>query len=74
MKIFQRIKDGLSFTPGPVTLLAVIVYGAIFASVLVTDELPRVPKEKRWRGLNLTGAYGDLHVVRTHFLLYVEYC
>jgi hypothetical protein len=64
MKILARIRDALSFTPGPTTLVAVLVYAAIFTSVLVTDELPNVPKQKKWKGLNFTRAYEDLHIVR----------
>ncbi|EIN06389.1 hypothetical protein PUNSTDRAFT_89945 [Punctularia strigosozonata HHB-11173 SS5] len=63
MKVLHHIKNALSFKPIPVTVLAVVIYAVLFGSVVVTDELPDVPKVKRWKGLNLTEAYADLHVV-----------
>jgi hypothetical protein len=62
MGIFRRLKESLSFTEWPVTILTVIIYAVIFASVYVTDEPVEVPLNQQ--GLNITTAWHDLHQVR----------
>lgn len=71
MGILSRLRAALSFTEGPTTLLAIIIYLSVFVSLLVTDELPAAPSTKRQSrtGLNLTTAYRDLHAVRHDFLI-----
>lgn len=60
-----RIKAWLAapfaFTSVPVTILTVVLYGFVFASVFYTDTLPDVPKHTR--GLDLNRAYEELHQV-----------
>ena len=51
------------FAAVPVSVLTLIVYGAVFVAVLLSDQTPDVPKNEQ--GLNLQKAYEDLHVVRT---------
>ena len=61
MGVVGYLVAAVSFRTLPTTFLAVLVYLAIFISVLVTDELPATPKDQR--GLNLTQAYSDLRQV-----------
>ena len=53
----------LAFRTIPTTVLLVVVYAAIFSTLLVTDRLPPVPKHTL--GLDFQRAYTDLHEVRT---------
>lgn len=62
MQIWNSISTVLGFRTVPTTVLLILIYSAIFSTVLVTDELPDVPKGKG--GLNLDQAYADLHQVR----------
>ena len=62
MGVVDYLVAAVSFRTLPTTSVAVLVYLAIFISVLVTDELPATPKAQR--GLNLTQAYSDLRQVR----------
>ncbi|KIJ66081.1 hypothetical protein HYDPIDRAFT_110222 [Hydnomerulius pinastri MD-312] len=61
MGIRDRVAAVLAFNTIPTTVLLVLIYGAIFSTVLVTDELPGVPKNTR--GLDLDQAFLDLHQV-----------
>ena len=62
MGVVGYLVAAVSFRTLPTTFLAVLVYLAIFISVLVTDELPATARDQR--GLNLTQAYSDLRQVR----------
>ena len=62
MGVVDYLVAAVSFRTLPTTFVAVLVYLAIFISVIVTDELPATPKDQR--GLNLTQAYSDLRQVR----------
>ncbi|KAH7883336.1 hypothetical protein F5I97DRAFT_1904225 [Phlebopus sp. FC_14] len=61
MRILERVSAILAFRTIPTTVLVVLIYVAIFTSVLVTDELPAIPKNTR--GLDVDQAYLDLHQV-----------
>ncbi|KAL1759812.1 putative zinc metalloprotease [Schizophyllum commune] len=61
MGVVDYLVAAISFRTLPTTFVAVLVYLAIFISVLVTDELPATPKDQR--GLNLTQAYSDLRQI-----------
>ncbi|EKM53681.1 uncharacterized protein PHACADRAFT_125584 [Phanerochaete carnosa HHB-10118-sp] len=50
-----------SFTAIPVSVFTLIVYGAVFAAVLVTDQTPDIPSNEG--GLSLQKAYEDLHII-----------
>ena len=60
MKIVEYIARVFAFRNTPTTVLLLAVYVAIFASVLVTDQLPRVPKARRGA---VDEAYADLQAV-----------
>lgn len=62
MKFWAAISAVLGFRSIPTTVLLVLVYAAVFTTVLVTDELPDVPKNQG--GLNISQAYADLYQVR----------
>ncbi|KIM63920.1 hypothetical protein SCLCIDRAFT_1213719 [Scleroderma citrinum Foug A] len=61
MRILDRIPAVLAFRTVPTTVALVVVYAAIFISVLLTDQIPSIPKHTR--GLDLDQAYLDLHQV-----------
>ncbi|KIJ15630.1 hypothetical protein PAXINDRAFT_176502 [Paxillus involutus ATCC 200175] len=61
MSIRNRVATVLGFNAIPTTILLVLIYAAIFSTVLVTDNLPSVPKDTR--GLDLDQAWLDLHQV-----------
>lgn len=61
------LKAPFHFISTPVSVLAVLIYAIIFASVLYTDELYNVPKNTK--GLDVDRAYADLHQVRAPGLL-----
>ena len=61
------LKAPFHFTSTPVSVLAVVIYAIIFASVLYTDELYDIPKNTK--GLDVDRAYADLHQVRVPGLL-----
>lgn len=65
MRLLEAVSKVLAFRAVPTTILLVLIYGIIFSTVLITDELPNVPKNQR--GLNLDQAYLDLHKVRKLF-------
>jgi hypothetical protein len=62
MQFWHSISTVLGFRTVPTTILLILVYAAVFSTVLVTDELPDVPKDQG--GLDLDRAYADLHQVR----------
>ncbi|EPQ55262.1 hypothetical protein GLOTRDRAFT_61175 [Gloeophyllum trabeum ATCC 11539] len=51
----------LAFRTIPTTVLALIIYVVLFLAVGVTDDVPKIPKNLR--GLNLTQADVDLHLI-----------
>ncbi len=61
MELKSWLSAPFKFAPIPVSVLAVLLYGVVFASVLVTDQTPAVAKDLG--GLNLNQAYDDLHRV-----------
>ena len=61
MKFWDAISSVLCFRSIPTTVLLVLVYATVFTTVLVTDELPDVPKNQD--GLNISQAYADLYQV-----------
>ena len=69
-----RVKRWLAapfaFASFPVTSLTILIYLGVFVSVLLTDELPNVPKNTR--GLDIVRAYKELHEVSAKTLLLVE--
>lgn len=65
MSIRDRIGAIFAFNTVPTTVLLVLVYAAIFSTVLVTDNLPPLPRDTR--GLDLNQAWWDLHQA-SHFL------
>ena len=62
MKISNLFSALLAFRTLPTTAVLVVIYAAIFTAVLVTDELPEVPRDQG--GLDLDQAYTDLQRVR----------
>lgn len=62
MTCTEKISKVLGFRTLPTTIFASLIYLAVFVSVLVTDELPNVPRNQG--GLDLEQAYQDLHEVR----------
>lgn len=61
---FTILKAPFKFASTQVAVLTVLVYAAVFASVLIYDELPNLPKNT-W-GLDLDHAYDALSKVRVH--------
>lgn len=61
MQFWHSVSTVLGFRTIPTTILLILVYAAVFSTVLVTDELPDVPKDQG--GLDLDQAYADLHQV-----------
>ena len=68
--MLERLASPFRFTATSVAAAAIVIYAALFASVLVFDGLPRVPKNTR--GLDLDRAYQALSVVRPAVLLFVR--
>ena len=68
MRILDRVSSVLAFKTVPTTVALVVVYAAIFISVLLPDQLPSIPKDTR--GLDLDQAYLDLHQVLLVLVLY----
>lgn len=54
-------RSTFGFRTIPTTILLVLIYAAVFSTVLVTDQLPDVPEDTG--GLDFDGAYADLHQV-----------
>jgi hypothetical protein len=61
MQFWHSVSTVLGFRTVPTTILLILVYAAVFSTVLVTDELPDAPKDQG--GLDLDQAYADLHQV-----------
>ena len=61
MAVLDWLVKLFGFHTFSVSLLTLLVYGAIFTAVLVTDQTPNVSKD--WHGLDLDQAYLDLHKV-----------
>jgi hypothetical protein len=60
------IAPALAFRTVPNTILIVVVYVTILASVFLTNQLPPIGKSEKLRkalGLNLTEAWADLHTI-----------
>ena len=68
--MLERLASPFRFTATSVAAAAIVIYTALFASVLVFDGLPRVPKNTR--GLDLDRAYQALSVVRPAVLLFAR--
>ncbi|KAG2050937.1 hypothetical protein BDR06DRAFT_917279 [Suillus hirtellus] len=51
----------LAFRTIPTTIFITVIYAAVFSTLLITDQLPSVPKHTR--GLDFQQAYRDLHEV-----------
>lgn len=62
---FTILKAPFKFASTQVAVLTVLVYAAVFASVLIYDELPNLPKNT-W-GLDLDHAYDALSKVSLHW-------
>ncbi|EGO00552.1 hypothetical protein SERLA73DRAFT_50249 [Serpula lacrymans var. lacrymans S7.3] len=63
MKLWEGVSTVLAFRIIPTTVLLFVVYAAVFSTVLITDELPEVPKTTG--GLDLDQAYADLQQITT---------
>ena len=61
MGIRDCLRAIFAFSTLPTTVLLILTYAAVFSSVLITDNLPPVPKDTR--GLDLDRAWWDLHRV-----------
>lgn len=61
MTFAENIAKVFAFRTIPTTVVVILLYIAVFTSVLVTDVPASVPKNQR--GLNLKQAYADLHEV-----------
>ncbi|KAF7363856.1 Peptide hydrolase [Mycena sanguinolenta] len=61
MQIVEGAAKVLGFRAFPVTILAVLVYVVLFGAVHYGDRVPAVPSLKDQHGLDLPGAYADLH-------------
>ncbi|TBU56297.1 hypothetical protein BD310DRAFT_931826 [Dichomitus squalens] len=59
--MLERLASPFKFTAASVAAVAVVIYAALFTSVLVFDDLPRVPKNTC--GLDLDRAYEALSVI-----------
>ena len=69
MRLPDKIPPALAFKTIPTTIVLVVVYAVIFVSVLLTDQLPSIPKDTR--GLDLDQAYLDLHQVLLVLVFYL---
>lgn len=71
---FTILKAPFKFASTQVAVLTVLVYAAVFASVLIYDELPNLPKNT-W-GLDLDHAYDALSKVSvpSNFIALRESC
>ncbi|TDL26147.1 Zn-dependent exopeptidase [Rickenella mellea] len=63
MTFRDRVAEVLAFRTWPTTIVALLIYAAIYTSILVTDDLPSIPSPKRQHGVDLDAAYRDLHYV-----------
>ncbi len=62
----DKIASYLAFRTIPTTVAVVVVYAALFLTLILTDDVTTIPKPSKQRGLNLDEAYADLHQVRVH--------
>ena len=60
-----KIAPLFRFAPVQVTVLALVLYAAVFISVLVLDELPSLPKD--YEGLDLDQAFEALSKVSSTY-------
>ncbi|TFK71053.1 hypothetical protein BDN72DRAFT_958332 [Pluteus cervinus] len=63
MKVLEVVKAVTGFRTLPNTFLLLAIYIGIFTSIILTDKLPDVPKEKKRNGLDLDQALKDLHYI-----------
>lgn len=70
---FTILKAPFKFASSQVAVLTVLVYAAVFASVLIYDELPNLPKNTS--GLDLDHAYDVLSKVSlySNFIAFGEF-
>ncbi|KAG1734465.1 hypothetical protein EDB19DRAFT_1854474 [Suillus lakei] len=61
MGFLSGLSAVLAFRTIPTTVLITVIYAAVFSTLLVTDQLPSVPKHTQ--GLDFQQAYRDLHEV-----------
>ncbi|KIP09032.1 hypothetical protein PHLGIDRAFT_126626 [Phlebiopsis gigantea 11061_1 CR5-6] len=61
MALTTRLISPSRFSPGPVSVLTLILFAVIFGAVLVTDQTPGIPTKQN--GLSLQQAYHDLHEI-----------
>ncbi|KII95471.1 hypothetical protein PLICRDRAFT_98578 [Plicaturopsis crispa FD-325 SS-3] len=61
MTVREALSSVFGFRPIPTTILLVLLYAAVFSTVLVTDELPEIPNDRQ--GLDLDQANADLHFI-----------
>lgn len=54
MSVRDKIVSALAFRTIPATVAVVLIYVAVYISVLVTDGVPSVPSSKHQLGLNST--------------------
>ncbi|KAF9523727.1 hypothetical protein CPB83DRAFT_821098 [Crepidotus variabilis] len=52
-----------SFKRAPVSILLSLVVGFIFTEVLLSNTVPAIPEDTKTSGLDLDGAYFDLHQI-----------
>ncbi|KAG2339609.1 hypothetical protein BDR05DRAFT_938905 [Suillus weaverae] len=61
MGFLSGLSAVLAFRTIPTTILITVIYAAVFSTLLVTDQLPSVPKHTL--GLDFQQTYRDLHEV-----------
>lgn len=61
MGFLSGLSAVLAFRTIPTTILITVIYAAVFSALLITDQLPSVPKHTR--NLDFQQAYRDLHEV-----------
>ncbi|KAG0693423.1 hypothetical protein DFH29DRAFT_396814 [Suillus ampliporus] len=61
MGFLSGISAVFAFRTVPTTIFIAVIYAAVFSTLLVTDQLPSVPKHTR--GLDFQQTYRDLHEV-----------
>ena len=63
MAIRDTLARVFAFRTTPTTVVVLLLYIAVFVSVLWGDTLPEIPKPKKQHGLDLDWAYRDLQIV-----------
>ncbi|KAG1882430.1 hypothetical protein F4604DRAFT_425374 [Suillus subluteus] len=61
MGFLSGLSAVLAFRTIPTTIFITVIYAAVFSTLLITDQLPSVPKYTR--GLDIQQTYRDLHEV-----------